>query len=279
MASFVTSIPSTSTLYLSLAGHNVSRHGDIFIVIILVHPLTHIVLIDFLELGAAVFNTAGRGGRTLKVILEEENILKAFWDIRPDADALWALCDVKLNFVIDLQLLENVTRPTDRTYLHDLNPCLLRDFDIDIGESIDDLGAAQFMSRSDPATVFAKRPLEPETVLCCVNKVFHLPALHIFYGDRIGPQWPSWVVWASIRRVHDAQKSGYDPESPTDMVSPWCDSSGGGSWTFGDHVEATQDLWMDVREGMAMSSAVEESPVDVEEYHQFEYQDIASGSD
>lgn len=74
-------------------------------------------LIDVLALGKEAFATASNNGKTLKSILEDPNIPKCAWDVRNDADALWALYDVGLASVIDIQLLENASRVGDKTYI------------------------------------------------------------------------------------------------------------------------------------------------------------------
>ncbi|KAH6707073.1 hypothetical protein EV126DRAFT_410731 [Verticillium dahliae] len=244
MGSFMTSIPSTSTLYLSLAGHDLGQHGELALVIVLVYPQMHIALLDVPELDGAVFTTPGRDGRTLRSVLEGGRNTKCFWDIRLNAEALWTLCGVGLDNVMDIQLLENVTRSGDRNYVQDLDWCVQRDLDVEPDELRLGLRARRVVARAaGSAAPFTERPMSPETVLDCVNRVFHLPALHALYDHHAEPDWPAWVRWESLRRALRVRSAGYDPRSSETMVSPWSDIGDGGSWTFGDHVDATQYHW------------------------------------
>ncbi|EEY16046.1 conserved hypothetical protein [Verticillium alfalfae VaMs.102] len=244
MGSFVTSIPSTSTLYLSLAGHNLGQHGELALVIVLVYPQMHIALLDVPVLNGAVFTTPGRDGRTLRSVLEGGRNTKCFWDIRSNAEALWSLCGVGLDNVMDIQLLENVTRSGDRNYVQALDWCVQRDLAVEPEELRLGLRARRVVTRAGgSAAPFTERPMSPETVLYCVNRVFHLPALHALYDENAEPGWAAWVRWESLRRALRVRSPGYDPRSSVNMVSPWSDMGDGGSWTFGDHVDATQYHW------------------------------------
>jgi len=61
-------------------------------------------LFDVLVLGKPAFTTASNNGNTLKSILEDLDIPKCAWDVRNDADALWALYHVGLAGVTNIQL-------------------------------------------------------------------------------------------------------------------------------------------------------------------------------
>lgn len=63
-------------------------------------------LVDVTTLGRSVFDTAGSDKRTLKHILESEDTIKVFFDIRNDSDALFSLCGVRIGGVEDTQLME-----------------------------------------------------------------------------------------------------------------------------------------------------------------------------
>jgi exonuclease 3'-5' domain-containing protein 1 len=84
-------------------------------------------LIDVLTLGRSTFTAASKNGKTLKSILEDPDIPKCAWDVRNDADALWALYNVGLAGVTDIQLLENASRASDKTYVRGLDKCVQSD--------------------------------------------------------------------------------------------------------------------------------------------------------
>ncbi|KAM0497457.1 hypothetical protein ACHAQF_000800 [Verticillium nonalfalfae] len=225
-------------------GHDLGQHGELALVIVLVYPQMHIALLDVPVLDGAVFTTPGRDGSTLQNILEGARNTKCFWDIRPNAEALWSLCGVGLDNVMDIQLLENVTRSGDRNYVQALDWCVQRDLAVEPEELRLGLRARHVVTRAGgSAAPFTERPMSPETTLYCVNRVFHLPALHALYDENAEPDWPAWVRWESLRRALRVRSAGYDPRSSASMISPWSDMGDGGSWTFGDHVDATQYHW------------------------------------
>ena len=121
---FLSSIPQSSTLYLDLEGTKLSRNGTLSIITILVHPTQAACLIDVQTLGNSAFITAGSNGKTLKVLLEDSRTSKCLWDVRNDADALWAHHQIRLAGVTDLQLLENASRAGDKTYVRGLDLCV-----------------------------------------------------------------------------------------------------------------------------------------------------------
>jgi len=114
LKAFLSSVPPSSILYLDLEGNRLSRHGTISIITVLVYPQRVVRLIDVLTLGESAFSTISSSGKTLKTILEDPGITKCVWDVRNDADALWALYHVGLAGVVDIQLLEMRLAPAVR---------------------------------------------------------------------------------------------------------------------------------------------------------------------
>jgi len=76
LEAFLSTIPSSSTLYLDLEGNSLSRHGTISLITILVYPQKVVRLIDVLVLGKSAFITASNSGKTLKSIFEDPDIPK-----------------------------------------------------------------------------------------------------------------------------------------------------------------------------------------------------------
>lgn len=62
----------------------------------------------------------------MKDILESPSILKVFFDVRNDSDALYAHHGIKLNGIRDIQLMESAVRPTtkSRKFLNSLSRCI-----------------------------------------------------------------------------------------------------------------------------------------------------------
>ena len=79
-------------------GVRLSRKGALTIITVAIKEKTYIF--DVVKLGQAVFREG------LGEMLEDESVEKLMFDCREDSDALWHQFSVKLNGVLDLQLLE-----------------------------------------------------------------------------------------------------------------------------------------------------------------------------
>jgi exonuclease 3'-5' domain-containing protein 1 len=218
---FLSSITSSSTLYIDCEGNNLSRHGTVSIVTILVQPQGLIRLIDVLALGKESFTTASRDGKTLKSILESPSITKCFWDVRNDADALWALYQINIAGVIDIQLLENASRDGNKRLVHGLDKCVQRDLKLGFMELNQWIRTKKEIKNLMSADIFAVRPMDPKTVQYCANDIIHLPALRQVYLTRISAGWLVKAKEESAHRVSEAHSPLYEPQSSAKALGPW----------------------------------------------------------
>ncbi|CZR44199.1 uncharacterized protein FPRO_13978 [Fusarium proliferatum ET1] len=218
---FIDSIPLGATLYLDLEGKNLSRNGTITIITILVHPTKVTKLIDVQTLGSAAFTTASTHGKTLRTVLEDPLISKCLWDVRNDADALWAHYKVRLAGVTDIQLLENASRVGGKTYIRGLNTCVEKDLRLGFMELHGWARTKRAVTTRMADDVFSRRPLDAETEKYCINDVLHLPALQDTYTKRLDSRWMKKVMDESARRVVEACSPGYEPQSENKKLGPW----------------------------------------------------------
>ena len=218
---FLSSISSSNTLYVDLEGYKLSRHGTISLITIMLYPEKTVRLIDVVALESQAFSVASSTGKTLKSIFEDASIAKRIWDVRNDADALWALYHVGLAGVMDVQLLENATRIGDKTFVRGLNMCVQYDLKIGFKERERWLQTKREITDKMPTGVFSVRPLDAKTIQYCANDVAHLPGLHDLYMKRIAGDWLARVEAASVARVAEAHAVGYDPHGPTKRLGPW----------------------------------------------------------
>ena len=223
---FLASIRHSSVLYMDLEGKELSRHGTLTIITILVQPQNTVFLIDVQTLGHTAFlaqpmPTLTEPLRSLKYILEDPTVTKYLWDVRNDADALKALYGVGIEGVIDIQLLENATRYGSKEYLRGLNRCVqmdlnLSDRDHDRWVRIKDHGTSRMGSDH-----FSVRPLAPETIDYCAGDVWYLPQLRNSYMRFCTPQKFERVRAMSMARVREAHSPGYQPNGPQKKFGPW----------------------------------------------------------
>ena len=107
-----------ATIAVDCEGVELSRFGSVTLINIAVRG--QVYLIDVLKIGSTVYD----GG--LCSILEDRSIQKLMFDCREDADALKHLYNVRLDGVLDVQLLEVMNRIRNRGYttIRSLKHCL-----------------------------------------------------------------------------------------------------------------------------------------------------------
>lgn len=100
-------------LAVDLEAVNLNKARDISIVSLYVPPINTVFLIDVFVLQELAFHTPPSPATptmTLKYMLESPTVLKLFFDCRGDNCVLFRLFGIHLTAVVDLQLMEYVTR-------------------------------------------------------------------------------------------------------------------------------------------------------------------------
>ncbi|KAF7554855.1 hypothetical protein G7Z17_g2601 [Cylindrodendrum hubeiense] len=221
LKAFIHTIPPPSTLYFDLEGYDLGRRGTISIITILIHPENKVALIDVRSLGNLAFITESSGGRCLKSIFEDPKTLKCAWDVRNIADALWCLYWVGLEGVTDLQLLENASRSTDKTYLCELDAAVQRDLSLGFVTTNQWLQTKSDVKKLMKDHIFLARPMQTTTIKYCVNDVIHLPELRRVYLRCIEDEWLQKVMEETERRVTESHSPTYEPDSESKSLGPW----------------------------------------------------------
>ncbi|KAL2181542.1 ribonuclease H-like domain-containing protein [Thermothelomyces heterothallicus CBS 202.75] len=193
------------SLYVDLEGINLSRYGSISILQIYVHPLDQAYLVDIHTLGRTAFCTPGpaytaSAGRTLRDLLEDGAVPKVFFDVRNDSDALYSHFGVRLEGVVDLQLMELATRPAPtavrprNVFVSGLAKCIgvLAPAERAAWAAAKDRGRRLFAPElGGTYSVFNQRPLSEEVWLYSVQDVRFLPRLWALYDARLRRK-PGW---------------------------------------------------------------------------------------
>lgn len=182
-------------LYVDLEGKNLSRNGTLSIVTIFVESEKKVYLVDVTTLQHDAFDMAGLKGSTLRAVLESDNIIKVFFDIRRDSDALFSLYGVSVGGIEDLQLIELASRTFDKRFVKGLAKCIERDSTIGHEEkkawkSAKDKVRKLFDSNhGGDFAVFDQRPLPPEIHAYCVQDVVLMPHLRTLYRAKLCNAW------------------------------------------------------------------------------------------
>ncbi|KAK3617651.1 hypothetical protein LTR22_026661 [Elasticomyces elasticus] len=93
-----------------------------------------VYLVDVTTLGRAAFTTAGADGHALESVLESRNIVKVFFDIQNDSDALFGHYKICIAGIKDLQLMELASRNFSKRNVNGLAKCVERDSTIPLVE-------------------------------------------------------------------------------------------------------------------------------------------------
>ncbi|KAK4901079.1 hypothetical protein LTR49_027316 [Elasticomyces elasticus] len=193
-------------LYLDLEGNNLSRSGTLSLVTILLEPERAVYLVDVTTLGRDAFTVAGADGRTLKAVLESRDIVKVFFDIRNDSDALFGLYEIHVDGIEDLQLMELASRNFSKRNVNGLAKCIERDSTIPFVERrrwqvVKDNGKNLFgPQRGGSYAVFDQRPLSKDILEYCTQDVTFMPHLRDLYRRKLCDAW-----WRKIETETDGR--------------------------------------------------------------------------
>lgn len=203
-------------LYVDLEGNNLSRHGTLSLVTIFVESESKVYFVDVTTLQHDAFDTAGSNGRTLRAVLESDDIIKVFFDIRTDSDALFSLYGVCVSGIEDLQLMELASRTFDKRHLNGLAKCIERDSTIGFKEkqewkSVKEKGKKLFEPRYGGSyAVFDERPLSPEIHTYCVQDVTLMPHLRAIYRAKLCDAWWKKIDKETKARVKLSQSANFN---------------------------------------------------------------------
>lgn len=215
------------SLYLDLEGVRLSRHGTISIMQICVLPRNQVFLVEIHVLQGKAFSIPNHSGTTLKSVLESEMVPKVFFDVRNDADALFAHFQVSIQGVHDIQLLEVATRSYSKERVAGLAKCIENDLHLaaeakEAWKATKQRGHALFASEhGESYELFNVRPMLQEIIEYCTNDVVYLPLLWIVYTRKLSAEWATKVEEETCRRLLMSQAVLYDPHGKDKTLSPW----------------------------------------------------------
>lgn len=159
-------------------------------------------------------------------MLESPQLLKVFFDVRNDSDALHAHYGIKLQGIRDVQLLASAHRTTthSRKFISGLSNCvegLLSRQEKPRWKRVKDIGERLWNpEKGGSYSVLNIRPLPAAVLAYCVGDVQYLPRL--YRKLRKGTiRWGFLVAQASQSRVTASQQPGYLLQGPKRALSPW----------------------------------------------------------
>jgi exonuclease 3'-5' domain-containing protein 1 len=231
-------ISNRPNLYIDLEGNNLSRYGTISLVTIYNLQVQVIYIVDICALGSTAFTTGRNPTRNLKTILEDPHVVKVFFDVRSDSDALHHHYGIRLHGVQDLQLMELASRTFSKERLSGLGKCIEHDLSMDssqraICKAIKETGCRLFDPRRGGSyRVFDERPLSAAIKQYCVQDVQFMPQLWETYRSRLSSTWLRQVDIETTARINSSQSKYYD-RSGRHMAR------GPSNWTRAHHVSSS----------------------------------------
>ncbi|THZ14826.1 hypothetical protein D6C91_07107 [Aureobasidium pullulans] len=227
-------------LFMDLEGIYLGRLGSIAILQLLVPPSPIVRLLDVHVLQKSAFETKSSTGTTFKDILESDRYPKAFFDLRNDSDALYSHFGIRLQSIIDIQLLEFGTRVVPGRFLKSLAKSIEEDSGINYYEVKERQAAkeAGYMLfdplKGGSYDVFNHRPLDEAIVDYCSRDVQLLPALLQAYARRLRG-WENLAInlqSEAEKRVSLSQSATYNGKGQHMAQGPkgiqYCSSNGSG---------------------------------------------------
>ena len=227
---------SPPALYIDIQGKKLGRNGKISLLTIYSPLVYKVYIIDVHTLGKAAFDTPAAchmgdkdGNKiesgekfTLGSVLQREDLPKVFFDVRSSSDALNALYGVKLDGVIEIQLLECVI--SGRQFVESLEFCMKLHghgyFDPEEKMFWSDLKKQAREGIIADFEILDRRPLDIVVQWYCVNQVLFLPALYTSMSYRLTSEWERSVKMMSKIRVRATLAEDYVMRE-RDKWNPW----------------------------------------------------------
>lgn len=213
-------------IFVDVEGIDLSRLGSISIIQILLPPAPVVHLVDVFLLQGHAFDTVGTMGKTLKDLLESDQYVKVFFDVRNDSDALFSHFGVKLNGVIDLQIVEYASRPRAGKFIKGLAKCVSETSNMSRNERCEwelakEAGQKLFApGRGGTFAVLNKRPLPEELKVYCIQDVMVLPKLLSGYAAKLQPHMAVQVLEESQKRISQSQGISFNGKGSHMAVAP-----------------------------------------------------------
>ncbi|KAG5973503.1 hypothetical protein E4U55_000488 [Claviceps digitariae] len=212
---------SEPRFFVDVEGVNMCRNGSVSLLTILVKSgmnQEELSIIDMHTLQRDASETKGSCGKSLKDILESPDIIKVFFDVRNDSDALYSHYGINLGGIWDVQLMHSASRATTmgRRYLSGLSRCVQSLFFQDYNQlqawkRHKKMGEQLWKpEKGGSFEVFNIRPLPEQVLSYCAGDVQKLPALYHKYMIPT-KRWMDLIATQSQNRVVESQQADYQP--------------------------------------------------------------------
>jgi len=191
-------------------GVKLCRHGPLCLVqMTCSDDPTLVYVLDVYLLGKRAFTMTTPDGTSMKGILEDETVRKAWFDPRNDIDALYHQFGIMPRGIFDLQLAEVADRRKRGLNVHfvqGLHKCLtqcpaLQSEQKVFADKINSLGKRLFEPQNGGSyEIFQQRPLNPVILVYAAHDSRYMLLLYEQYLQCIGEDWAERVCRAGEER-------------------------------------------------------------------------------
>jgi len=186
----------------------------------LLPPNPTVYLVDVHTLQHKAFETSNGNGHSFQSILESPDVPKVLFDVRNDSDTLFSLFRVKLQCLVDLQILEFATRQPRGKFVYGLAKCienesLLLDLFSKDWNKVKEEGRKLFTpGKGGRYQVFNERPLPKAHVDYCEQDVLLMLGLLGLYAQRLNPGWAKQRQATIDARIDLSQSFAFNGKGP-----------------------------------------------------------------
>jgi len=197
-------------LAVDFEGVKLSRNGALCLVqLTCSDDPTLVYVLDVHCLGARLFTMQTPNGTSMKMLFENPDIRKVWFDPRNDIDALYHQFGIMPRGIFDLQLAEVADRRNrglNVHYVQGLYKCLCQCADLTseqkvFAERINTLGKSLFEPQNGGQyEIFQHRPLNPVILVYAAHDSRYMLVLYNQYLQSIGARWVPRVLLAGAER-------------------------------------------------------------------------------
>ncbi|EFE37934.1 hypothetical protein TRV_07424 [Trichophyton verrucosum HKI 0517] len=179
-----------------------------------------------------VFSTEDSTGTTLASIFECPVLRKAVFDVRGASDYLFHECEVTLDGIVDIQLMELATRDGSKEFLRGLATCICNDSSLSAKETLrwqesNDFKNYIFRPEVDESCIekYMETPLRTEMIDHCAYSLVVLSRLYDVYDARLKQGatkfWKTEIRSVTKARINDTKKEEFDVYDRENAYGPW----------------------------------------------------------
>ena len=221
--------PNCASMFCDQEGNKMDRNGTLSLLQISFAALDITFIFDVTVLGSIVFERRVFCGQSLRQVLEDPMVVKVYFDVRNDSDAIFAHFGIHLRGIIDLQLMELACRGIrcEPTGLQSLAKCI--ELHLGPGLATDEYlewcqakAAGRKYCDKHGWAGYDERPLPEVLAKYAAQDTIYMPHLYAVYLWKLQecPMLMALIIRASQKRADDSLHANYQSGGPGKGLGP-----------------------------------------------------------